>query len=368
MNTLFTDQRHELNSAFAGQDLPVSIIIVNYNSGNDLSCCLQSLFEMDMKDAEIVVVDNASTDGSLVDIQSSFPQVHWISSSTNLGFGAACNLASGWGRGKYLAFLNPDTQVTPGWLDKVIAVLDANPKVGMVTPKILLKDSSERINTCGNDVHISGLTLCRGLGASQNEYNHMEAVDAVSGAAFVIRKELFELQKGFDECYFLYMEDTDLSWRVRLNGWQILFVPQAVVFHDYRLCFGPGKVFFQERNRYMMLLKCLEWRSLLALLPALLLAEIVTWGFCLLSDRHGLWEKCQAYVWLISNWRSVMKARRQTQSLRQVPDEFLLRTTSYRLMFEQTCNGFLAKQAHHIFDPLFAICKAIALFIIHKSS
>jgi len=211
------------------------------------------------------------------------------------------------------------------------------------------------------------LTLCRGLGASQNEFNQLGAVDAVSGAAFVIRKELFKLLKGFDESYFLYMEDTDLSWRARLNGWHILFVPHSVVFHDYKFNLSACKVFYQERNRYIMLLKCLSWRTLLGLFPTFFLAEIVTWGFCLLRDRHGLGEKCRAYAWFIFNWRIVMQARHQTQSLRQVPDELLLRTTSHRLMFEQTCNSFLAERVHQFFDPLFTICKVIALFVTHKS-
>lgn len=367
MNIIFTDQQHDVDPVFTRQSFRVSIIIVNYNSGDDLSGCLHSLFESDQASAEIIVVDNASTDGSFETNRNSFPQVLWISNSKNLGFGAACNLAAEYGRGEYLAFLNPDTRVTPGWLDALIAVLDANPNAGLVTPKILLLDSPGRINTCGNDVHISGLTLCRGLGTSQNDFNQLEAVDAVSGAAFVIRKELFELLKGFDESYFLYMEDTDLSWRARLNGWQILFVPQSVVFHDYRLTFGPCKVFYQERNRYMMLMKCLRWPSLFGLLPTLLLAEIVTWGFCLLRDTHGLWGKCRAYAWFLSNLQIVMQARHQLRSLCKVPDEVLLRTTSHRLMFEQTCNGFLAQQAHHFFDPLFAACKAIAIFVIQKS-
>ena len=347
-------------------NIRASIIIVNFNSGDDLSRCLESLYKSNLPNDEIIVVDNASTDCSIENIRDNFSKVCCITSPTNLGFGGACNLASRYGMGKYLAFLNPDTTVTPGWLDAMIAVLDANPKVGLVTPKILLLHTPERINTCGNDVHISGLTLCRGMESTKNEFNQIEPVGAVSGATFVIRKELFAALGGFDESFFLYMEDTDLSWRARLAGRHILYVPQAIIFHDYKLCFCKRKIFYQERNRYCMLLKCLQWRTLLVLLPALVLGEAVTWGFCLLHNWSGMWEKCHAYIWLAANLPKIMKARRQTQTLRRVCDEVLISSTGYRLMFEQPQDGPVARLAHQGFDPLFAICKAIALWGVKR--
>lgn len=355
----------ELNSTRL--DFRVSIVIVNFNSADYLERCLKSLYKMALFSVEIIVIDNASTDGSIGRVRYKYPQVRWIINHTNLGFGGACNLAAQVGLGEYLAFLNPDTVVTPNWLEAMIAVLDGDPKVGMVTPKILLLHIPNWINTCGNDVHISGLTLCRGMGASRHEFIHMQQVSAVSGAAFVIRRELFELLGGFDESFFLYMEDTDLSWRARLAGWYILYIPQSLVFHDYKLRFSPYKIFYQERNRYYMLLKCLQWRTLLALLPVLMLSEIITWGFCMLHTPSSLCDKFRAYASLLSNWRVLMRARSQTQNLRRVSDSVLLRSTGHRLMFEQTCNGTLAHLAHRIFDPLFAICRVIALMVVQAS-
>ena len=347
-------------------DFRANIIIVNFNSGEYLTRCLESLYATVLFGVEIIVVDNASTDGSIGKVRYKFPQVRLITSQTNLGFGGACNLAARVGVGEYLAFLNPDTVVMPGWLDALIAALDGNPAAGLATSKILLHNTLDRINTCGNDVHISGLTLCRGMGASWHEFIHVQQVSAVSGAAFVIRRELFELLGGFDESFFLYMEDTDLSWRARLAGWYILYIPQSLVFHDYKLCFGPYKIFYQERNRYYMLLKCLQWRTLLALLPVLLLSEIITWGFCMLHAPTSLCDKFRAYASLLSNWQALMRARSQTQNLRRVSDGVLLRSTGHSLMFEQTCNGALAHLAHRIFDPLFAICRAIALMVVRS--
>ena len=92
------------------------------------------------------------------------------------------------------------------------------------------------------------------------------------------------------------MEDTDLSWRARLAGYRCLYVPTSIVYHEYTLRFGPRKIFYQERNRYLMLLKGAHWATLLVLLPALLLAEVVTWGFVLAQDRRRLANKARAYA------------------------------------------------------------------------
>ena len=100
--------------------------------------------------------------------------------------------------------------------------------------------------------------------------------------------EMFEKVGGFDENFFMYMEDIDLSLRVQLTGASCLFEPKSIVWHEFSLRFGPSKVFFQERNRYLMLLKTLRWSTLVFLLPTLLGAEIITWGFVLIKKAENL--------------------------------------------------------------------------------
>jgi hypothetical protein len=229
-----------------------------------------------------------------------------------------------------------------------------------VTPKILLMDDPERINTCGNEIHISGLTLCRGMGEPRSAYPQLEEVGAASGAAFAIRRELFETLGGFDEAFFMYMEDTDLSLRARLAGWRIVYVPESIVYHDYRLTFGPQKTYYQERNRYRMLLKTLRKRTLLALLPALLLAELVTWGFVLLLERRNLGNKLQAYLAVIRDKEQLLQTRQHSQVLRRVSDRQLLAQIQYRLGYEQTGGGWLPRLAHSVFDPLFWLARLFA--------
>lgn len=342
-----------------------TIIVVNYNGGEQLVACLASLYA-DPAAAyyELLVVDNASTDGSGAQAAAGFPQATVLTSPRNLGFGGANNLAAERARGQVLAFLNPDTVVEPGWLAPLLAVLAENPRVGLVTSQIRLLDDRDRINTAGNDVHLSGLTLCRGMGRPASTLAVSAEVAAVSGAAFAIRRELFVDLGGFDADFFMYLEDTDLSLRARLAGYQCRYVPASVVYHDYALHFGPHKVYYEEHNRYRMLLKTFRWPTLLLLLPALLLAELVTWGYVLLRDRPRWPNKLRAYAGVIRDWPAIRRRRRQAQALRRAGDRALLGLATHRLAFEQTGDGFVARAAHRVFDPLFYLWQRLMLFLV----
>jgi GT2 family glycosyltransferase len=344
--------------------LLASIIIVNYNAREKLRECLESVVRAGYANCEIIVVDNASSDGMADAVEIDFPSIKLIRSETNVGFGAANNLAARKAEAKYLVFLNPDTIVQSGWLEALLTPFCGDDRAGLVTSCILLADNPELINTCGTDVHFTGLTLCRGLREPRDSYGKREEIDAVSGAAFAIRYEIFEALEGFDEDTFLYMEDTDLSWRSRLAGWRCLYEPNSVVLHHYALKITPLKVFYQERNRYLMLAKTLKWPTLVVLLPSQIMAEIITWGFVLYSDRANIMNKLRAYAWIISNWQLVLRKRRATQLHRRVPDRVLLEHTKSRLKFETATGGAVATLADFVFNPFFFILKKLAMWLI----
>lgn len=344
--------------------LYASVIIVNYNGGDEVRHCLASAVSAAPTGCEVIVVDNASTDLSAEAVERDFPPVRLIRSRTNLGFGGGNNLGAQSARGKFLVFLNPDTRAAEGWLAALLAPLDADPHIGLVTAKILLAAQPDRINTCGNAVHLTGLTLCRGMDFPKSAFEKAEEVGAISGAAFAIRREAFEALGGFDDDFFLYLEDTDLSWRARLAGWRCWYAPDSVVFHDYTLRISPRKVFYQERNRYLMLLKNLRWPTLAVLLPALLLAEAVTWGFVLWGDRANWGNKLRAYEWIVAHRDSILQKRKTTQALRRIRDRELLRYTGHRLDFAQAGQGATAALAHFVFDPLFFLLRQLALALV----
>ena len=341
-----------------------SIIIVNYNAGEKLLACLSGVVRSAGDNCEILVVDNASTDNAADAIELDFPQVTLIRSQTNLSFGGGCNLAAGRANSEYLVFLNPDTTVEDGWLEGLIRPLKRDAETGLVTAKILLADEPDRINTCGNTIHITGIAMCRGLGLTRQDFDYPQEVAAVSGAAFAIRRTLFDLLGGFDEAMFLYMEDTDLSWRARLAGWRCLYSPESVVRHHYQLKITPLKVYYQERNRYLMLVKILRWPTLVMLLPVQILAELMTWGFVLFRDRANIGNKIRAYRWIASNWREVIKKRRATQILRVIPDRSLLRGTEFKLDFDQVSGGLIASLARWILTPVFFVLRTATMALV----
>jgi len=355
------------STAIESQEPPrlrASVIIVNYDGRDHLGTCLSSLLSSITQDDEVLLIDNASTDGSADYVEQAFPRVRVVRNQDNLGFGQANNLGARLAAGRYLAFLNPDTAVEPGWLEALIGVLEDTPYTALTTSKILQMAEPEKVSGCGNEMHYTGLTLGRGMGMDGNAFTEIEEVTAISGASFAVRKDVFMALGGFDADFFLYVEDTDISLRARLAGYRILHVPQSVVYHNYALHFGPKKTFYQERNRYLMLLKSLRWGTLLVLSPALLLAEVVTWGFVLLREKKRLINKLQAYGWIVTHWSDIVRKRRQVQKLRRVRDRDLVSQCTYRLAYEQTGSGPLAWLAHLVFDPLFFVLQKSALMLI----
>ena len=316
-----------------------SIIIIVYNGTAYLERCLTSLRQAIGSGGEIILVDNASTDGSADFVQHRYPEVILLRNEVNRGFAAACNQGAKYAQSDYLVFLNQDTQVLPGWLDGLIDGLGQE-SIGLTTSKVLLMSRPDQINLCGQDIHFTGLNFSRGFLCPADQFPGPEMVGAVAGASFAIRRELWERLGGFDEELFMYYEETDLCWRARLAGYQSLYVPTSVVYHDYR----PGEHsfsawYYSKRNRYILLLKNWRWATLLLLLPGILLAELIDWGHAILVGRQALWAKIRSWGWLAANLSRVIRSRQPVQAQRKVPDWVLLKECVYRLNPQEISAG-----------------------------
>lgn len=309
--------------------MDVSVIIVTYNSAGYIQACLDSVLGTTCRPGEIIVCDNASTDGTPELIRDRYASVILIESEVNLGFAAANNRAAEIATGRYLAFLNPDTVVEGEWLRPLIDVLQANPNVGAVTPMLVFDNAPDRINACGNNVHLSGIAYCREFGKPRYAGKPFE-VGAISGAAFVLRKELFCSLGGLEEHLFLYYEDTDLSLRLQLKGLLCYAVPDSVVRHDYQNVFSPQKIYYLERNRLLSLLSLMTWRAFLLMLPSLVLVDALSWGYCLLRGPKALVAKASSWWAVVQHCRWLARRRRQ---LAVAPNNtrFLLGTLTYEL-------------------------------------
>jgi N-acetylglucosaminyl-diphospho-decaprenol L-rhamnosyltransferase len=221
----------------------LDVVIVSYRCRELLRGCLEALRahppSLPMK---IVVVDNASADGTVEMVRSEFPETELIPSPSNLGFAAATNLGARRGDAPVVLALNPDTAVTHGALDKVLDTLRSHPEVAVVGPRLLRDDgtldhASKRsfptpLSALG---HFTGIGRRSGAGGRLASYRAPDVesgpVDSVNGAFMLMRREAFEAAGGFDEGYWMYMEDLDLSYRLAEAGWTSWYEPDAVVTH-----------------------------------------------------------------------------------------------------------------------------------------
>jgi GT2 family glycosyltransferase len=330
---------------------------------------LPSLVAQTYPSYEILVMDNGSSDGGPEYVEAEFPQVRVFRNGRNLGFVGANHRGFGEARGHLVVLLNPDTEVEPRWLEELIDGLGTDPSVGLATSQIRLFDERDRLNTCGNDIHVTGFGFCRGLGEPPSRYALPERAAAVSGAAFVIRREVLDRIGGFDEDFFLYLEDTDLSFRANLAGYEIRYVPGSIVYHKYRLKLRPQKFFFLERNRIVMLAKNLDAGTLLALSPALLLAEAMTWAHAVLGGREYVAAKLRAYRWLLSNVRGIARRRARVQRLRRVGDRELLDLLSDRVPLDQLMGtGRGVNLLNMLVDGYFWGARRLALGLLRSGS
>ena len=317
----------------------VSVVVVNYNGCEGLLRCLKSLFIDGYPHKEILVVDNASTDGSRAMLEnlmaSSDCQVNLLWSDRNLGYAGAVNLAMRSAAGCYLAILNMDVEVDAGWLEPLVAFLDAHPNVAAVNPLIALA-SHESINAAGQDIHITGLGFNKGLGrplaeAGRNAF----PISGIQGGAFVVRRSILELTGGMDARGFLYHEDVNLSWLLRLMGLELYCVPESLVRHDYFLSMYPAKLQLLERNRWAMLLAYLRWPAVVLLLPALILTEVLMWGYCILRGPAFGAAKLRSYKWVFSEWSHIRSRRHLAERLRAVSDWKVLSNLKWGYAWDQ---------------------------------
>lgn len=302
----------------------VDVAVVSWNSWGHLQRNLPAMIAQDYPSYRVVVVDNASADDTAGAVESTFPSVTVMRNDRNSGFGAANNRCFAQSSSKYVAALNPDAHPESGWLRALVTALETHPNAALATSKVLLASEPARVNACGTAVHLSGISSCRGLGDEQHDHVTEAPVAAVSGAAFVARRDILDEIGGFDERFFMYMEDIELSMRARLAGYDVLLAPRSRVRHSYHLTVPAWKFFYLERNRFFLLANIFRARTLIALAPALLVAEAGVWCFALRSGPAVTWAKLRSYAAVLASLPAMRANRRRVQSLRRVPDADLL--------------------------------------------
>lgn len=243
-----------------------AIVILNWNTKEYLRKFLPGLLATTGEEDEVIVADNASTDGSVEMMKAEFPNVGLICLDKNYGFTGGYNRALAQIKAKYFLLINSDIEVSKGWLTPLVKMMEDNPDVGACGPKLLSyynRDYFEYAGAAGGLIDSFGYPFCRGrimkkVEKDNGQYNRPTDVFWVTGACLMTRSSLYKQLGGLDERFFAHMEEIDLCWRMQLEGYKIRTVPQSHVYHigggtlDNT---SPRKLFFNFRNNLLMLQK-----------------------------------------------------------------------------------------------------------------
>ena len=305
----------------------VSIIIPHYNGEDLLYNCIDSIYKnISIKDFELIVVDNASTDDSINRIKSNFQNVKIISSNSNLGYSGGCNLGATHANGKYLLFLNNDTEHSSEWIEKLVHFLDSNSNIAAVQPKILNiynKKLFDYAGGTGGFIDKFCFPFVQGrifdtLEEDHGQYNNPSKIFWASGAALMIRSNIFKELEGFDKIYFSYMEEIDFCWRVQSLGYEVWSFPSSYIYHH-----GPYKNFrknsinsyyLNHRNSWILFLKnSYNFNYGLSIVLKLLLDWIaLAYSLLRLNLKQHL-GIIKAHWWLCFSLYKIFKLRKENQ-------------------------------------------------------
>jgi GT2 family glycosyltransferase len=257
----------------------LSVVLVNWNSRDDLRACLESLRRQTHTELQLIVVDNGSSDGSAEMVAREFAEVELLAQTENLGFAQACNLGIACSRGEWVAMLNNDTVADPEWAAALVEAAQHAPShCGMLQSLLLYASRPDTINSTGIELTTTGGGRDRDEGEVLSPHADLEEIFCPTAGAAAYRRSMLdaiELPTGyFDREHFMYYEDLDLGWRARLSGWSALYVPRSRVLHRWHGSshrHGDDWLFLiSETNRVRTLLKNASLPFLLRLSPKLL--------------------------------------------------------------------------------------------------
>lgn len=235
----------------------LSVIIPNWNGARHLPTCLDSLRRQTYPQREVILVDNASRDGSVALVRHDYPQVVLVQLDENLGLTGGINRGVQAARGEIIAPLNNDTEVAPGWAEALVTALLDHPEAGMSASKMLLFDRRDTLHSAGDAYGVDGIPVNRGVWQKdEGQFDDEEYIWGGCGGAIAYRRAMLDDIGLLDEDLFMYCEDVDLNWRAQLAGYRCVFAPQAVVYHHLSAT-GGGEIasFYTGRNTLWVLAK-----------------------------------------------------------------------------------------------------------------
>lgn len=307
----------------------VAVLVLNYNGLKWLDRCFSSLMETSYPHLELCLVDNASSDGSVTFVKDRFPSVRIIRFERNHGFADGYNRAVRSVDTDYVVLLNNDTQVVnPGWITDIVNAIHSRRDVAAAACKMLLIEKPELLSSVGGRGYWWTRCLDIGFGVKDDLQYDTPPIEPFSfcGGGAVVRRSLFLDLGGFDRRFFAYGEDFDLSWRLRLKGYRIVYVPSAVILHHFSGSFGGQqtmKNYLSPRNFLRSMIKNYSLSSLVRGLPNFFVFTFLTrfLGYLFVLRKPNLaWAVVKGVGWNVVNLPDTIRERRSIQATRTVSD------------------------------------------------
>ena len=285
----------------------VGVVILNYNGSSLAEQCVRSVLKCGYRNTDIVLVDNASTDGSLDYLRAMFPEMHGVGNSENLGIAGGRNrgFVEAIHRGaEYVLSLDNDTRIDPGLIDALIAVAESDPRIGVVGPKTYMDDGSARMQCAGGRItYTQNVCSERGRGKmDRGQYDRIEDVDYLPGFGFMARREVFEKLNFLDERFYGYgHEDSDFCVRAARLGYRVVYVPQARMWHRGSATIGgysPRKKYLEAVNsvyfvrKYGSIRQCVKYGFFagVGLIYAFVVQSLRGNHSAVLAKARGIWD------------------------------------------------------------------------------
>ena len=304
----------------------ISVIVPNWNGLEHLDTCLGALDRQTFDDFEIIIVDNASSDGSVAFIRRKYPQAKVIELPENRGFAGACNAGIRAAQGEFVVLLNNDTEADPGWLAAIVDAFQRRPEAGIVASKMLLFDRRDVFHTAGDFYGFDGIPGNRGVWERDHgQFDREEYVFSACGGSAAYRRTMLDRIGLLDEDFFFSCEDLDLAWRAQLAGWRAVYTPAAVVYHKLSATGGGATASFYDGRNFLYLIAKNYPTSLLR----------KHWRTILKAQINIAWEALKAWrgpaararlrgmMAGLLNLPPMLAKRRLVQASRKITDEYL---------------------------------------------
>lgn len=297
----------------------VSVIIPNYNGIAYLDGVLASLEHQTIKDFEVIIVDNGSTDGSTSFIAGNYPWVHVIGLPDNYGFSKAVNEGIYASRAPYVLLLNNDTEVEPDFVEEMLSAIKRHKKAFSCSARMIQFFDRDRLDDAGNYYNALGWAFARGKGRDIHTYEKEEKIFAACAGAAIYRKKIFEKIGYFDEEHFAYLEDTDVGYRARIYGYENWYAPKAKVYHVGSGTSGSRynqfKTRYSSRNNVYLIYKNMPILQVILNLPLLVC------GFAIKILFFSLKGMGREYLAGIKNGMQISKRDRKVPfSIKNLPN------------------------------------------------